>query len=115
MVCPFSVFSPADPKFLMGQCCEIFCFWFFHESVSPPAPEYSIRTISNFFQKFAEIFTSHGALPVSMTPAANLPPASMAHIFSIFHFHGPNVKIRGLEETGPCRKPEVKNFVALSL
>jgi hypothetical protein len=38
MVCPFSVFSPADPKFLKGQCRKIFCFWFFHESV-PPLPQ----------------------------------------------------------------------------
>jgi hypothetical protein len=33
----------------------------------PPAPEYPIRTISNF----AEIFASQGAPPISTTPAAN--------------------------------------------
>ncbi len=30
-----------------------------------------------FFRKFAEIFASQGAPPVSMTPVANLPPVSM--------------------------------------
>ncbi len=42
----------------------------------PPAPEYPIRTIWNFFEKFAEIFASQGALPVSTTPAAKLPQVS---------------------------------------
>ncbi len=31
---------------LKGQCHEIFCFWFSF----PPAPEYSIKTVSNFFE-----------------------------------------------------------------
>ena len=35
---------------LKGQCHEIFCLWFFHESVFPLAPEYCIRTVSNFFE-----------------------------------------------------------------
>jgi hypothetical protein len=30
-----------------------------------------------FFQKFAEIFASQGAPPVSTTPVANLPPVSI--------------------------------------
>ncbi len=37
----------------------------------PPAPEYCMRTVSNFFRKFAEIIASQGAPPVSTTPAAN--------------------------------------------
>ncbi len=59
-------------RYLKGQSHKIFCFCFFHESVSPPAPEYPIRTISNFFK---EIFASQGAPLV--TPAAKLPPVSM--------------------------------------
>ncbi len=31
---------------LKGQCHEIFCFWISF----PPAPEYSIKTVSNFFE-----------------------------------------------------------------
>ncbi len=35
---------------LKGQCHEIFCFWFFSWISFPPAPEYPIRTVSNFFE-----------------------------------------------------------------
>ncbi len=35
---------------LKGQCHEIFVFMFFHESVSPQAPEYTTTDISNFFE-----------------------------------------------------------------
>ncbi len=57
--------------FLKGQCHEIFCFWFFSWISFPPAPEYP-----KFFRKFAEIFASKGAPPVSTTPVANVPPVS---------------------------------------
>jgi hypothetical protein len=33
--------------------------------------EYLSTAISNFFRKFAEIFTAQGAPPVSTTPVAN--------------------------------------------
>ncbi len=51
---------------LKGQCHEIFCFWFFSWISFPQAPEYTIRAVSNFFRKFAEIFSDHG-----WPPAAN--------------------------------------------
>jgi hypothetical protein len=35
---------------LKGQCHEMFCFWFFSLISFPPAPEYSIKTGSNFFE-----------------------------------------------------------------
>ncbi len=35
---------------LKGQCHEISRFWFFSWISFPPAPEYSIRTVSNFFE-----------------------------------------------------------------
>jgi len=35
---------------LKGQCHEIFCFWFFSWISFPPAPEYCIRTVLNFFE-----------------------------------------------------------------
>ncbi len=35
---------------LKGQCHEIFCFWFFSWINFPQAPEYSIKTVSNFFE-----------------------------------------------------------------
>jgi hypothetical protein len=41
----------------------------------PQPPENNIWAIS-LFQKFAEMFASEGAPPVSTTPMANLPPVS---------------------------------------
>ncbi len=35
---------------LKGQCHEIFFFWFFSWISFPPAPEYSFKTVSNFFE-----------------------------------------------------------------
>jgi hypothetical protein len=49
---------------------EIFCFWFFHESVSPSPIVFHLDRFE-FFQKFAEIFASQGEPPVSATPVAN--------------------------------------------
>ena len=57
---------------LKGQCHEIFSWITF-----PQAPENNIRIISIFFWKFAEIFASQGAPPVSTSPAANLPPVPL--------------------------------------
>jgi hypothetical protein len=36
--------------YLKGQCHEIFRFWFFSSISFPPAPEYPIKTVSNFFE-----------------------------------------------------------------
>ncbi len=55
-------------KELKGQCHEIFCFWFFSWISFPQAPEYPIRTVSNFSEN------SRRYLPT--TPVANLPPVS---------------------------------------
>jgi hypothetical protein len=86
---------------LKGQCHEIFCFWLFSCISFPPAPEYPIRTVSNFFensQRYSQVKVHHryqrhrwqilppvslvllipvaNLPPVSTTPAANLPPVS---------------------------------------
>ncbi len=47
--------SPGSPTIhtlatLKGQCHEIFRFWFFSSISFPPAIEYPIRTVSNFFE-----------------------------------------------------------------
>jgi hypothetical protein len=42
----------------------------------PPATEYPIRNVWNFFRTFAEIFASQSAPPVSTIPAAKCPPVS---------------------------------------
>ncbi len=41
-----------------GQCHKIFDFRFFHESVSPQAPDYTIRVVSNFFKIRSNICSS---------------------------------------------------------
>jgi hypothetical protein len=52
--------------------------------------------------------------PVSMTTVVNLELRISLRIFEKIR-KGPNGIIRGLGETDPCRKPEVKNLKALSL
>jgi hypothetical protein len=56
---------------LKGQCHEIFDFWFFSWISFHQSPEFTIQALSNFFWKFAEIFATLGAPPVSLTPVAN--------------------------------------------
>ncbi len=73
-------------SFLKGQCHEIFCFRFFHES---PSPKPLIITLGSFqiFSKIrgdirksrctTSVNDTGGKLPpVSTTTAANLPPVS---------------------------------------
>ncbi len=55
------------PHGLKGHCHEIFCFWFFSWISFPPAPEYSIKTVSNFFENSRR----YSRLKVSTTPVAN--------------------------------------------
>ncbi len=53
-------------RYLKGTVSRDFLLLvFFHESVSPHLDRFE------FFRKFAEIFASQGALPVSATPVAN--------------------------------------------
>jgi hypothetical protein len=68
-------FDDATPKFpsfdLKGQCHKKFCFRFFHESSSPKPLKI---TLGHF--KFAEIFASQSAPPISTTPVANFATSS---------------------------------------
>ncbi len=94
---------------LKGQCHKIFCFWFFSWISFPPAPEYSVKTISNFFEnsrKFLQFKVHHRyqrhqrpifppvslallipvanlPLVVSTIPAANLPPVSTTSVANL--------------------------------
>jgi hypothetical protein len=53
-----------------GTVSRDFLLLVFFMNQFPPAPEYSIKTISNFFKKFAEMFASRGAPLVSLIPVA---------------------------------------------
>ncbi len=77
-------------KTLKGQCHEIFCFRFFSWITFPQAPENNTRVITNFSNICGDIRKSRcttgvndngGKLPpVSTTPAANLPQASLTQV-----------------------------------
>jgi hypothetical protein len=54
----------------MGQCHEIFDFWFFSELVSPKPLSIPLGPF-RIFRKFAEIFAAQGTPLVSLTPVAN--------------------------------------------
>ncbi len=66
--------NQAVVQFLKGQCHEIFCYWFFSWISFPQAPEYTIRTVSNF--SLMLLIPVANLPPVSTIPAANLPPVS---------------------------------------
>jgi hypothetical protein len=64
------------PSFeLKGRCHKIFCSRFFHESSSPKPLKITLGHFK-FFRKFAEIFASQSAPPVSTTPVANFATSS---------------------------------------
>ncbi len=106
--------EPADDckKGLKGQCHEIFCFCFFSWISFPPAPEYSIQTVSNFFEnsrRYSRVKVHHryqrhrwqvfppfslvlvipaANLPlVSTIPAANLPPVSTMPVANCYWYN----------------------------
>ncbi len=65
-----------------GKVSQDFCFWFFHESVSPQPQSIPIGPF-RIFQKFAEIFASQGAPPVSRTTAAKFAPVSLVLLIPV--------------------------------
>jgi hypothetical protein len=63
------------PDSLKGSVTRFFASGFFMDHF-PPSPRVTHKDHFKFFRKFAEIFKSRDAPPVSTTPAANLPPVS---------------------------------------
>ncbi len=57
-----------ESNILKGQCHKIFCFRLFHESSSPKPLKIILRSFQ-IFSKFAVVFASQGAPPVSTTKA----------------------------------------------
>jgi hypothetical protein len=57
-----------------------FCFRFFHESSSPQPLKITLG-LFRIFRKFAKIFASLGATPVSTTPVVNLELGISPQIF----------------------------------
>ncbi len=59
---------------LKGTVSRDFLLLVFFMNQFPPSPRVFHLDRFEFFRKFAEIFASQGAPPVSMTPVAKLPP-----------------------------------------
>ncbi len=132
------------PYFIKGTVSRDFCFWFFWWISFPPAPEYCIRTVSNFFEnsrRYSQVKVHHRYQrhrrqifpPISLVfliPVANLPPVHLPPVSATPLVHlelrisprifekirkGPIGILRGLGETDWWKKTEVENLVALSL
>ncbi len=70
-----------------GTVSGDFLLLVFFMNLFPPSPRVFRWDRFEFFRKFADIFASQGAPPVSTTPVANLPPVSatpVANFFTIF-------------------------------
>jgi hypothetical protein len=88
--CTVSFLTPfifCDYLPLKGQCQEIFCFWFFHESVSPQPKSIPLRPFQIFSKICGDICKSRcttttpaanfsTSLASGKIPVANLPPVS---------------------------------------
>jgi hypothetical protein len=75
------------PPYLKGTVSWDFLLLVFFMNQFPPSPRVFHLDRFEFFRKFAEIFASQGAPPVSTTPVANLPPVSatpVANFSTIF-------------------------------
>ncbi len=122
MMWPVAVYTSWPSTFcphLKGQCHKIFDFWYFSWINIPQAPEYTIRAVSIFFRKLAEIFAAQGAPPVLLTPKANLPPVSLIPVvhldLRIFDKirNSPNGILWGWGKLIHEKKLEAKNLVTL--
>jgi hypothetical protein len=63
-------------RIFKGTVSRDFLLLVFFMNQFPPSPRVFHLDRFEFFRKFAEIFASQGAPPVSTTPAAKLPPVS---------------------------------------
>ncbi len=70
------LFSVSQWILLKGTVSQDFLLLVFFMNQFPPYPRVFHLDRFKFFRKFAEIFASQGAPPVSTTPVANLPPVS---------------------------------------
>ena len=61
---------------LKGTVSRDFLLLVFYMNQFPTSPRVFHEDRFEFFRKFAEIFASKGAPPVSTTPVANLPPVT---------------------------------------
>ncbi len=75
----------------------------------PPSPRVFHLDHFKFFRKFAEIFASQGAPPVSTTLVANLPPVSTTPVANISTIFASVVDTDGKFATGVNENFKQKN------
>ncbi len=121
--------EPDQPRTLTGQCHEIFCFWFFYESISSQPQSIPLGPFPIFFQKsrrYSQLKVDH---------RCRWHRWQMKKIFNQKNFNnfvGTPVRypeppvcrrcrwytkgiLKGLGETDSWKKPEAKNLLTLSL
>ncbi len=72
--------SPYLYRPFKGTVSRDFLLLVFFMNQFPPSPRIFHLDLFEFFRKFAEIFASQGAPPLSMTLVANLPPVSATRV-----------------------------------
>jgi hypothetical protein len=90
---------------LKGTVSRDFLLLVFFMNQFPPSPRVFHLDHFDFFRKFAEIFASQGAPPVSATPVANLPPVSTTPVAKL-----PPVSMTPVANLPPVSAPPVANF-----
>jgi hypothetical protein len=70
-------------QILKGTVSRDFLLLVFFMNQFPPSPRVLHLDRFKFFRKFAEIFASQGAPPVTTTPAAKLPPVSTTPVANL--------------------------------
>jgi hypothetical protein len=68
---------------IKGTVSRDFLLLVFFMNQFPPSPRVFHLDRFEFFQKFADIFASQGAPPVSTTPASKLPPVSTTPVANL--------------------------------
>jgi hypothetical protein len=72
----------------------------FFMNLFPSSPRVFLLDRFKFCRKFADLFASQGAPPVSTTPAANLPPVSVTPVANISTIFASVVDTSGKFATG---------------
>ncbi len=75
-LCKKTISFSASSSIIKGTVSRDFLLLVFFMNQFPPSSRVFHLDRLEFFRKFAEIFASQGAPPVSTTPVANLPPVT---------------------------------------
>ncbi len=91
---------PWPSTLFKGTVLRDFLLLVFFMNQFPPSPRVFHLDRFKFFRKFAEIFASQGAPPVSTTTVANLPPVSATPVANFSIIFASDVDTSGKFSTG---------------